>query len=732
LVKFSLFMIRWIPLVLFFSLVSCSAGLWDLGAGEAKRRLADSNYTFLQKLDDKAVVSADLSSLGPGAWYYAGFVLAEQHRPQAAEQLWALSRKKDAPEWRRLSAFEEAKSAAKRGDWPETEKAARWLVQTDPKDLAAQRLLVTALYWQKDDAEAWNILKNWLPGTFPVAQERENLLFRGVLAARLGKVDEASIALKTLVYDTSPGMIHYRVYSFLEENPNRYSLLNPDGHAAALWQSMAGQGMTKEADRWLESHKLPEAFWDHPVFVEGLGTLFRSFHWAEQGLRWLERIRRGLTGEARFQAELARGLFYRVLERWGPAREAFLEARSLALTPAEHDRASWNWLNAWINRDPLEALGAFRQVYGETTNPSYYSDVLSSWTALLVDHRAWDLLAAVYRDLGPFLTPGDRATVGFLLSRLARHGFLDLHQEGISQTSDELLKTAIHDEPFSYEALVARTILGEPLDYHIRPDIDATDEGVIPEREASGTQPPLRLWVEGFLRFGLYRQAGNLLLSRLQTDPLAASPDFIRTVARVLQDHQEFKTSLVLMDVAVSRPNYPADKEDWTLLFPQAWPRLIEEQAKINHLDPSLLDALVRVESSFDPQAQSWVGAVGLSQLMPQTAAWVARGLRMKTYDLTQPADNLALGARYLADMLRSEDKVFLALMAYNAGGGRVRPWKTLLGGLPQEIFVEGVPITETRYYVKKVLRSAVLYGLLYHGKTLEQMVRLIYPDFRP
>jgi soluble lytic murein transglycosylase len=116
---------------------------------------------------------------------------------------------------------------------------------------------------------------------------------------------------------------------------------------------------------------------------------------------------------------------------------------------------------------------------------------------------------------------------------------------------------------------------------------------------------------------------------------------------------------------------------------------------------------------------------------MPVTAAETAKRLKMKSYDLAKPEDNLALGAAYLATMVRSQQQIFLALMAYNAGGGRIKPWKAELGRLPVEIFVEAAPISETRDYVKRILVSTVMYGVL-HGKTLGEMVKLVYPNLQP
>jgi soluble lytic murein transglycosylase-like protein len=116
--------------------------------------------------------------------------------------------------------------------------------------------------------------------------------------------------------------------------------------------------------------------------------------------------------------------------------------------------------------------------------------------------------------------------------------------------------------------------------------------------------------------------------------------------------------------------------------------RTIEDVARENGLSPSLIKAVAWVESGFDPHAVSPKGAVGLMQLMPETAA------RYGVRNLRDPYENLRAGARHLRDLLDEFDgDLKLALAAYNAGAGAVRRH----GGVPA--------YQETREYVGKVQR---------------------------
>lgn len=129
-------------------------------------------------------------------------------------------------------------------------------------------------------------------------------------------------------------------------------------------------------------------------------------------------------------------------------------------------------------------------------------------------------------------------------------------------------------------------------------------------------------------------------------------------------------------------------------------------------LDPALVCSLVRAESRFHPDAESSRGAIGLMQLMPSTAAWIAAKLDVEAYDLRDAETNLRFGTWYLRHLLDRFGRIDLALAAYNAGPSRVDEW--VASG--EKGYVE------TTAFVHRVLRGEPVYRFLLSAPILVQI----------
>ena len=151
-------------------------------------------------------------------------------------------------------------------------------------------------------------------------------------------------------------------------------------------------------------------------------------------------------------------------------------------------------------------------------------------------------------------------------------------------------------------------------------------------------------------------------------------------------------------------------KPSWyaRLRYPLEYQQVVVGHAKNYDLDPALLAAVIYRESKFDADARSSSGAIGLMQLLPETARGIALhtgGIRFRTNDLYDPEINVRYGSFYLRRLLRKYDDRHLALAAYNAGQANVDRW-IVAGG--------GIRFAETREYVEDVLEAREIYARAY------------------
>ncbi len=159
----------------------------------------------------------------------------------------------------------------------------------------------------------------------------------------------------------------------------------------------------------------------------------------------------------------------------------------------------------------------------------------------------------------------------------------------------------------------------------------------------------------------------------------------------------------------------------WQLTYPRAYRTLIEAAAAEFGLHPSVVWAICRSESGFNPRVESHAAAIGLLQLILPTAQAMAKplGLTADAQTLRQPAVNVRLGARYLKLLLNRFDREAQMAAGYNAGGGAVGRWRKTRGDWALDLFVESIPFRETRDYAKRVVSSIAIYRNLYDNDAL-------------
>ncbi len=201
---------------------------------------------------------------------------------------------------------------------------------------------------------------------------------------------------------------------------------------------------------------------------------------------------------------------------------------------------------------------------------------------------------------------------------------------------------------------------------------------------------------------------------------LSGNDEFVKSW--VLYKKGDYPHSMLVAREAMDKLKDKPDKYDlrWRLVYPVIFYDDIIKFAHETGNNPPLMLALTREESYFDPLAQSIAGASGLMQLMPSTASEINSKMKLGM-DISQalfnPYLNIKLGNYYYEFLRNNLDGYDISsVAAYNGGIGSIQRWKTSLHYNDTDEFVEQIPYTETKNYVKKVFGTYWNYIRIYNG----------------
>ncbi len=190
----------------------------------------------------------------------------------------------------------------------------------------------------------------------------------------------------------------------------------------------------------------------------------------------------------------------------------------------------------------------------------------------------------------------------------------------------------------------------------------------------------------------------------------------------------EFARRAGVWDRSIQAADRTQRSHNFALRYPRPYREVFSERSRAYDLDEAWVLGLVRQESRFISDARSPTGAAGLMQVMPRTASFVARKIGMRDYrasGVTEVQTNVALGTGYLRLVLDQLGHPVLASAAYNAGPARARRWRDAERPLEGAIYIETIPFSETRDYVRKVMANTVFYAALMGQKPSPLKARL-------
>ncbi len=152
------------------------------------------------------------------------------------------------------------------------------------------------------------------------------------------------------------------------------------------------------------------------------------------------------------------------------------------------------------------------------------------------------------------------------------------------------------------------------------------------------------------------------------------------------------------------------------VVYPLEHKEIVFKYADKYNLDKSLVYAVIKVESSFDEKAVSKKGAKGLMQITDSTANYIATRLKKQNFDIFEPQVNIEFGCYYLRYLIDRFRVIDTAIIAYNAGEGKVGEWLENSEYSVDGKVVDKIPYKETREYLKKVKDSLSVYKKMYRN----------------
>ncbi len=176
----------------------------------------------------------------------------------------------------------------------------------------------------------------------------------------------------------------------------------------------------------------------------------------------------------------------------------------------------------------------------------------------------------------------------------------------------------------------------------------------------------------------------------------------------------------ILISVTILVLFWISDNKDYILkkFYPTKYSEYVYKYSKQYNVDPYLVFSIMRVESSFNPNAESKSGAKGLMQVTDGTGEWVAKKIQLKDYSsdlLYEPEFNIMIGCWYLNNLQSQfNGNMMLALTAYNGGSGNVEKWLKNKEYSQTGESLDKIPFSETQKYVDKVQKDYSVYRSLY------------------
>ena len=707
----------------FLGMSSCQeGGAFGMGKQALATLLAGKETAPVLALDEASL--GDTGAFGPSAYYYLGRWLDSRDAPAAAERERLLYRMA----WDRTSGIVKKEAGlalighlSSAGLWDTLLGFSQEYNTAFGAEWRAERAQIEALDALGQHTEVLSLIAH-LGSAYPdeSAKDADALAWFGAVADMRSGGKKWAKALRRLLLERPGSVWTSRTYDLTQADPQFRGIFSPqEFHALAMRDAVGHKDFGLAYKEALLGSAAAMGGTASPAMIADVGKAF--LHSGQLKVGEGNFMARGWT------ARYYKARFARALEQWQTADGLFTKCVTDAPTQTDADAARWYAADCAYHADLAAAKASARDAALDRLvaasalwkDPAYFSDLVNNLFRDALRERDWRLIGKMAARLAPRLTADTAARVAYTAARAEELGLgaeTAASEEGAASSAVQFATIADNRAaPLHYRALAAWRAGIEPTLFSFKetPSNVATNPpGGISETES---------FVAGIAGFGL----ADIALSEARARKADLDDEALRRLAARLSSLGRPDCALRLGLDLVGRPGYEPRRSDYELLYPRPYLDEIRSLKLESKIPERLALGLIRSESIFRADAVSWAGAIGLSQLMPATAAEQAKALGLKSYDLMAPKDNLSIGLAHFASLLgRTDGKPLHAMMAYNAGWGRLKTWVAESGNLPDDLMLEALGIEETRQYCRNILQATVMYAELYYGKSVGETVR--------
>ena len=417
------------------------------------------------------------------------------------------------------------------------------------------------------------------------------------------------------------------------------------------------------------------------------------------------------------------------------ASKCYENAIAAADSPSKKDNALWYLIKTKLKISLDKTIESMDEYAHTWDDPEYFDDIFDSLIPSLIVNGKWTTIKTLIDKLDGYASKETMAQLWYLYGRFLGHGLIESEEDPENASRNAYTKALDSGSSAYYRLLAAYRLglTGTKLEQVIASGLLVNPADAKTDKTENQAPTPADNLLCGYATFGYSQKIYSTWQDLYKND---VTPDTGFFLANFLnrcsaEDDSYYVQALRIAARAWNMSDRPVTKEQMQEVYPQNYSKLVDTYAQKYNINTSVIYALIRSESFFDKEVVSSAGAVGLTQLMSPTAGEIAQKLRVKEYSLTDPETNIMFGTYYLSELIRRGDGSLLrAFFSYNAGFRKVTTWLNSsmmefgkAGNLDMDLFLETIPVSETREYGRKLVSATIMYEYLYGSTGFAQTV---------